>query len=196
MKSIAQDFQVLRSSLLFCVVAVCAGIFLIWLSINYEQQVSAMESAAQNQQALAQKNLSSAQQDALNMQSYLVEYAKLSHIIGDEQRLDWVEAAEKLRSQTLVVDFHYTVAPQQPYLAQFSVDRGNFNLYHSPMQLVFSLQHEMQLVHFFKALAAQPTGWFQLEDCTLQRVTNTPDSLLSAQCKGSWITLKAKPYTP
>lgn len=192
MKLIASDFQVLRTSLLLFVVAVCGGIALIWLSIGYEQQVSAMESVAQNKFVLAQQNLSSAQLDALNMQSYLVEYAKLTHIIGDEQRLDWVEAAEKLRSQALVVDFHYAIAPQQPYQVLFSADRGNFNVYHSAMQLELSLQHEMQLVHFFKALAEQSTGWFQLEGCTLHRVENTADSLLSAQCKGSWLTLKAK----
>ncbi|MDD4962783.1 MAG: hypothetical protein PHI11_02565 [Gallionella sp.] len=199
MKLTSQDFRVLRTSLLAGVMAVSVSVALIWLSLWYEQRVSTMEHVAQNQLALARQQLTSAQQDALNMQAYLVEYAQLTQrrIIGEEQRVDWLETAAALQQQAWVEDFHYSMDPQQLYPSPFSsVEIGHFALYRSPMQLELSLRHELQLVHFLKALTEQSSGWFQLTGCSLQRVSEAEDSLLNARCQGDWISLKVQQEVP
>lgn len=198
MKLTSQDFRVLRTSLLAGVMAVSVSFALIWLSLWYEQRVSTMEHVAQSQLTFARQQLTSAQQDALNMQAYLVEYAQLAQrcIIGDEQRVDWLETAAALHQQAWVEDFHYSMDPQQRYLSPFAVETGHFALYRSPMQLELSLRHELQLVRFFKAFTEQSTGWFQLTGCTLQRVSEAEDSLLNAHCQGDWITLKVRQEVP
>ncbi|MDD2776152.1 MAG: hypothetical protein PHU06_09360 [Gallionella sp.] len=198
MKLTSQDFRVMRASLLAGVMAVSVSVALIWLSLWYEQRVSTMEHVAQSQLALARQQLTSAQQDALNMQAYLVEYAQLTQgrIIGEEQRVDWLETAAALQQQAWVADFHYRMDPQQRYPSPFSVETGHFVLYRSPMKLELSLQHEQQLVHFLKALTEQSTGWFQLTGCTLQRISDAEDSLLSAHCQGDWITLNVPQEVP
>jgi hypothetical protein len=199
MKLTSQDFRVLRASLLTGVMAVSVSVALIWLSLWYEQRVSTMEHVAQSQLTLARQQLTSAQQDALNMQAYLVEYAQLTQhrIIGEEQRVDWLETAAALQQQAWVEDFHYSMDPQQLYPSPFSsVEIGHFALYRSPMQLELSLRHELQLVHFFKVLTEQSSGWFQLTGCTLQRVSDAEDSLLTAHCQGDWITLKVRQESP
>lgn len=198
MKLPQQDLRVLRMSLLTAMMAVCASVTLIWLSLWYEQRVSAQERIAQSQLTLARQQLSSAQQDALNMQAYLVEFAQLTQrrIMGEEQRVDWLETAATLHQQAWVEDFHYSIDPQQLYPSPFSVETGHFALYRSPIKLEISLRHEAQLVRFFKALTEQTTGWFQLTGCTLQRVSDAEDSLLKAHCQGDWITLKVKQEAP
>ncbi|MFY9260418.1 MAG: hypothetical protein WAO71_07925 [Gallionella sp.] len=198
MKLTRQDFRVLRTSLLLAVTAILASAALIWLSRWYEQRVSTMERVAQSQLTFARQQLTSAQQDALNMQAYLVEYAQLAQrrIIGDEQRVDWLETAAALHQQAWVEDFHYSMDPQQRYSSPFAVETGHFALYRSPMQLEFSLQHEAQLVRFFKAFSEQSTGWFQLTGCTLKRLADTDESLLNARCQGDWISLKVQQEVP
>lgn len=199
MKLTSPDFRVMRASLLAGVMAVLVSIALVWLSLWYEQRVSTMERVAQSQLTLARQQLTSAQQDALNMQAYLVEFAQLTQrsIIGEEQRVDWLETAAALQQQAWMEDFHYSMDPQQLYPSPFSsVESGHFALYRSPMKLEISLRHEAQLVRFFKALTEQTTGWFQLTGCTLQRVSDAEDSLLTAHCQGDWITLKVRQEVP
>lgn len=73
---------------------------------------------AQKQLTDAQTQLASAQNDQQNMAIYAMEYNGLTaqKVIGDEQRLDWMEGLERLRQQGHVQDFTYTISPQQAYV--------------------------------------------------------------------------------
>ena len=134
------------------------------------------------------------------MAIYAGEYGALleRNVIGDGQRLDWMEGLENLRSKKLVTDFHYSIAPQKPFAAQPPIEHGNFNIGYSEMKLQLDLLHEGQLIDFFAALHDGVKGWYQLESCTLERTARvvaeeetkpaTP-VYLKAECNGGWITL-------
>jgi hypothetical protein len=134
------------------------------------------------------------------MSIYAREYASLVDykIIGGEQRLDWMEGLTKLRQNQLVVDFKYTIAPQQIYSPKPTLDLGNFDLYLSGLNLQLDLQHEMQLIKFFGALRSNIRGWFIIDRCTLDRTTTSNSgevqslTQLKADCTGGWITMKKK----
>ena len=125
----------------------------------------------------ARNRLAMARQDRDNLSDYSKEYGTLeaNKIIGDDHRLDWMEGLEKLRSQNLVIDFRYNIAPQKIYAPQPALDSGNFDIHYSEMKLQFDLLHEGQLLNFFDALRSQINGRYQLEGCTLQRVTSGED---------------------
>jgi hypothetical protein len=70
------------------------------------------------------------------------------------------------------------------------------------MKLQFNLLHEVQLLNFFDALRKQINGRFQLEGCSMQRVTTEEESAaaagthIKAECNGGWITLKNRNAKP
>ncbi len=176
----------------------------IWLSSEYVDHSLMQRQLAQRQLVDARKQLSDAQNDLENMSIYSREYASLVDykIIGGEQRLDWIEGLAKLRQNQRVVDFKYTIAPQQSYVPNPVLDTGNFELRLSGLSLHVDLLHEMQLIKFFDSLRTNIKGWFIIDHCTLERAASNTGTAVSSQlngsaqlkaeCSGGWITMKKK----
>ncbi|MFA5826650.1 MAG: hypothetical protein WC825_11870 [Gallionellaceae bacterium] len=199
MKLSSSDLLPMRWSLL----SVCASVLLssamLYGSSRYEARVQQEHLSAQSLMNDARSRLAAARQDQQNMSVYSAEYGALEQrkIIGDEQRLDWLEGLDKLRSRNLVSDFRYTIAPQKNHVTTAASGNGDFDIHYSEMKLQFDLLHEAQLLDFFAALHNQISGRYQLEGCTLQRVAGPlPDSAqIKAECTGGWITLKNRDST-
>ncbi|MBI5438710.1 MAG: hypothetical protein HY936_07145 [Nitrosomonadales bacterium] len=194
MKFFKTDFPLIRRSVLMACASALSGITVLYGSSQYAEHAQESRHNAQRLLNEAQNRLAATRQDQENMLVYSGEYGALEEhkIIGDEQRLDWVEGFEKLRQQNLVTDFRYNIAPQKNYAAIPVANSGNFHVRYSEMKLHFDLLHEAQLLNFFDALRSQVKGRYQLESCTLQRGTadSNNSSRLKAECSGGWITLK------
>ncbi len=192
------DIPHIKWSLLTFTLSLIAGGSAIWMGDAYDSAALKGRQAAQKQVIEARNKLSAAQSDLANMSTYALEYASLQqhHIIGGERRLDWMEGLEKLRQQHYVMDFKYTIAPQQPYTPNPALDAGNFEINMSGLSLQLDLLHEMQLVKFLQALRSDMKGWFIIDHCALTRTgtaADTPQNIgaqLKADCAGGWITIK------
>ncbi len=199
MKITKTDIPILRWSILAISASIIASAAILYVSSTYIEISQKELLNARKARNDARVRLASAQEDRDNMSKYSSEYGELVRrkIIGDEQRLDWIEGMEKLRQMNLVWDFRYNIAPQKSYIPKSPISSGNFDIHYSEMGLHFDLLHEAQLANFFDALPRHIEGWYQLEGCTLKRNATTEDSevkpsgpQLSAECKGGWITLK------
>ena len=188
MKFSKSDFPLIRWSILAICVSSLASAILLYSSGEYAKKSLKERRNAQNMLSDARNRLAAANQDRENMDIYANEYGSLieSKVIGDDQRLDWMEGMERIRQKNLVAGFSYTIAPQKIYALQPPIDSGNFDIRYSEMKLQIDLLHEEQLPDFFSTLRSQIKGWYQLEGCALQR--STPQ--LKAECSGGWITLK------
>lgn len=200
MKLPKTDFPLIRKSALMACASLLFGIIVLYGSSQYAQYAQESRRNAQHLLDEAQNKLLVARQDTENRLVYSSEYGALEKhkIIGDEQRMDWVEGFEKLRQQNLVTDFRYNISPQKNHAAIPESESGNFSVRYSGMKLQFDLLHEAQLLAFFDALRGQIKGRYQLEGCVLQR--GNPDkngsSRLKAECGGGWITLKNRAAHP
>ena len=189
------DLPILKWSLGAFMLSIALSAGIISLSNSYLEHSLKDRQAAQQRLFDARAQLLAAQNDEENMSTYAFEYNSLlaQKVIGDEQRLDWMEGLEKLRQQGDVLDFKYTIAPQQSYTPRPALDAGNFQLSRSSMTLQIDLLHEEQLLHFFSNLNNQINGWFMLDGCSVSR-TGTANELapLKAECTGGWFTMKNK----
>ena len=195
MKFSKTDLAILKWSLGAFALSLALAGGLISLSGAYIAQSMKDRQAAQKQLTDARTQLLAAQSDQENMSSYAMEYNALlaQKVIGNEQRLDWIEGLEKLRQQGSVLDFKYTIAPQQSYAPKPPLDAGNFQLSRSSMTLQIDLLHEEQLLHLVEDMQKQMSGWFMLDGCTISR-TAAIDVIapLKAECTGGWFTMKSK----
>lgn len=199
MRLSGSDFPLLRRSILTVCASALIGATILYGSGEYAENARNDRHNAQNMLNNARGHLASALQDQNSTATYAGEYVTLVErkIIGDDQRLDWVEGLENIRRKNLVTGFRYSIAPQKAYTPQPPLDSGNFDIRYSEMKLQFDLLHEAQLPDFFAALRGGVSGWYQLEGCTLRRPTaatgegNTiATAYLVAECSGGWITLK------
>ncbi len=196
------DFPHIKWSLLAFLFALCVGGASIIVSKDFNVRSQRYQHAAAGQLSQARSQLAAAKQDIENMKAYTLEYGDLlkRNIIGNGQRLDWVEGMDNLRKQSLVLDFKYTIAPQRPYMLLPPLDSGKFQLNISDMNLQFELLHEEQLTAFFDALRTGIKGWFILDHCLLERSSAGPGNdnklrtpgaapRLKAECTGGVLTL-------
>ncbi len=168
---------------------------LLYFSERYQDSSLKDRQTAQQHLTEARTQLSAAQNDQENMSAYALEYNALvaQKVIGDEQRLDWMEGLEKLREQGNVLDLKYTIAPQQGYVPSPPQDAGNFQLSRSGMTLQLDLLHEEQLLRLLNTMHTKMNGWFMLDGCSLSRI-GAADELtpLKAECTGGWFTMKSR----
>ena len=185
------DFPYIKWSLLAVVLTLTIGGSAVFVSHNYAHNVRNARSVVQQQLNKARSKLNAARDDQENMATYTKEYSAIQRreIIGEEQRLNLIEELETLRKRNRVLDFKYAIAPQQPYKPAPALNSGNFDLRLSPMTLKFELLHEGQLINFFDSLRRDINGWFILERCALERVSEST-AQLKADCAGGWLTLK------
>ena len=199
------DLSHIKWSLLAFLLTLCAGSATIVASKNFMARSQHDQSNAKDQLVKARSQLTTALQDRENMKTYMLEYGNLleRNIIGNNQRLDWVEGMDKLRKQNLVLGFKYAITPQKIYVADPALDSGNFQLNASDMTLQLDLLHEGQLTAFFDAMRTDIDGWFILDHCSLERSPaaagdgmNLPAPstipLLKADCSGEWLTLNQR----
>ena len=202
MKLSRSDFTLMQWSLLAVFIAVLLSAAFLYGNGQYAAQTRQEWRAAQARLDDARRQLASAQEDRQNMATYAEKYVALTNsgIIGDGQRLDWMEGLEKLRQQQHVTSFRYNIAPQKTHASILPIDSANFDIQYSEMNLEFDLLHEGQLLNFFAALHHQVKGHFQLESCTLKRRAGNEASAgatgLTAECHGGWINLKNRNATP
>ncbi|HAF44124.1 MAG: hypothetical protein A2100_01325 [Sideroxydans sp. GWF2_59_14] len=187
------DLPFLKLSLGALALSLALAAGMITYSDSYLAKSQQARADAQKHLLDARAQLVAAQGDQENMSSYSQEYLSLQNqkVIGAEQRLDWMEGMEKLRQQGFVLDFKYTISPQQGYVPNPPVEAGNFQLSRSNMSMQIDLLHEEQLLQFITALHSQLQGWFMLDGCTLTRATAGVESTpLKAECSGGWFTMK------
>ena len=185
------DFPHIKWSLLVFLLTLILGGTAVFISqkMAYKAQTSLLN--ARQQLKDTRSRLNAARDDQANMSAYTKEYSTIQRldIIGDEQRLNLIEDLDTLHRRNRVIDFKYTIAPQQIYTPSPALDSGNFILKYSSMKLQIELLHEEQLINFFDSLRHDINGWFILDKCSLERVFAAP-AQLKADCEGGWFTMK------
>jgi len=185
------DLPYIKWSLLTFVLTLAIGGSLVLYSQKYASDAKKAMRAAQQQLTDARNKLSAAHEDQQNMSTYMKEFSAIQRreVIGEEQRLNLIENLEALRKRSRVLDFKYSISPQQPYKPLIPLDSGHYDLKLSAMTLKMELLHEGQLINFFDSLHRDMNGWFILEKCSLERSTGS-SAQLKADCAGGWLTLK------
>jgi len=190
----ASDIPEIKWSLGAFVVSLVVAAALVDFSDTFKNNARNELQTAQAKLTDARTQLATAQNDFENMATYKLEYEalELQKVIGNEQRLDWLEGLERLRKQNIVLDFKYAIAPQQSYTPNPPLDTGNFSLNLSPMTLQIELLHEEQLDQLLSAMMSQMEGWFLLDRCNLSTVAapTGETTSLKADCAGGWLTMK------
>ncbi|MDD5181301.1 MAG: hypothetical protein PHT15_08590 [Gallionellaceae bacterium] len=202
MKFSKSDFRHIKWSLLVFMLALGAGYLMIAASKNFIVQAQREQVDAKRRLDEARSRFATADEDHANRQTYALGYDSLlkRNVIGDDQRLDWIEGLDKIYKRDHVLglmDFTYVIAPQHPYTLAPPLDSGSFEPNRSGMTLQFDLLHEEQLITFFDTLRTDINGLFILDHCALERSASLPDAddngvgqQIKAQCTGGWLTLK------
>ncbi len=144
----------------------------------------------------ARAQLQKARDDNATIARYLSRYQNLQRIgfIGDEQRIDWLDALRFANQQGRLFGVTYQIGSQQPYAHAGEFDPGQLTLHQSEMKVTVRLLHEGDLMPFLRTLAEQRVGVFSTDQCSLERIYTGGSARnrfnVRADCDLAWITLR------
>jgi hypothetical protein len=198
MKFSTKDLPRIRGLLIISVLTLVLGAIIAYVSNGVLIEAQQSKITADREWSEAHRKLERTKSEKEDLQGYYHQYQNLveQNVIGQERRLDWIEAIEKIRNKLNIFSVKYKLEPQETLNFETVTTSNSFDLHRSNMTLDFSLLHEGQLLNFLDTLSKEAKGMYLLESCTLTRndfvrqLRFIPN--LQAKCTLGWITLNEK----
>ena len=118
---------------------------------------------------------------------------KAYHILGEERRLEWADAINRIRIQRELLDVRYRVE-RQKLIKSAPGKPANVEFFASSMHVDLQLLHEEDLLRFLGDLRASGNAYYSVKRCSMTRTgqaiggaTMTPR--LSASCDIDLVTI-------
>jgi hypothetical protein len=190
------EFGLIRTAALTAVAAVTIGMTCVlatgWRHQDADealQRVQRVRDAAYSRYA----HVDNEKRDIRDFQQRFIELRERG-LIGEERRLEWVDAIRQTQERRQLLPLSYEIDPQQPVRLESALDLGEYQLQGSRMRLHMELLHEMDLFNFFADLRER--SFFAVQDCSIKRlgaVAGAAGALegptLGADCTLNWITM-------
>lgn len=115
------------------------------------------------------------------------------HILGPEQRMQWIQALQRIKTEQRLLALHYDFAAQQP-LGLAAPDRP-FRFVTSPTRLELVAAHDGDLVGVLEALGSQIPGYVRPRRCLFEKTEplQAAPAPLRLTCEMDWITIQPRP---
>lgn len=185
-----QDFQRLRRELVALSALIVFAVTFFFGSDYLQSHLQQKLLAAQAAEEEATNQFALVQQELADLRHYLPIYqaAIENHIIGDEQRLDWIEALESIQSSLHLPGLKYDFESRRPLPASSGMILTQHKLLTSPMQLDLFTLHEEQLLNALEAIQNKIVGLPILRNCQMTPI-GTGNARTATTCQFDWITL-------
>lgn len=194
MKLGAQDFPKLQWSLLATMLMLLVGATTVYFSFDAMQAATRDRAAAQAKWNEFDGKLKQVrnEENEIKQKSTVFNALQARGMIGEEQRLEWVELLKDIRDKHRLIDLQYEIVPQRRLEAGSS---GGFAFYSSTMKLQLKLLHEEDLTRLLDDLRNRARALIQVKRCDVSRLPsgaggNSPAAQLQADCQIDWITLR------
>jgi hypothetical protein len=194
-------FGQIRTAALAAAAAVIIGLTLVAATSISRQEADEGLQRAQRLRDAAHSRYAHVDNEKRDIRNFQQRYVELSQrgLIGEERRLEWVDAIRQVQDELQLPPLSYEIDPQQPVRLEAALDLGDYQLRGSRMRLHMELLHEMDLFDFLAGLHAR--GFFAAQDCTLKRLATANGTqpvdgasaplanTLGADCTLNWITM-------
>lgn len=164
------ELKKLAAPALACALFLAAGAALIW----YAQQVLRKENldlvAARAERTQAAERLSRISDEEREVKDKIAVYRRLKDlkVVGEERRLEWIDAVARIRATRELLDLRYVVEPQR-LLTSVKGKPANVDFYASTMKVELALLHEGDLLGFLDDLRATGNAYYSIQRCVIQR---------------------------
>lgn len=190
----AEELKALRGPLILLAVVLALGAGAIYYTHQLGMQARATLAKQQSLLRDAQARMRRSGDEEAIITQYVDKYRLLqqSGFIGNEQRIEWLNALRAANERTDLFGVNYGIDAQQPYAYAAELNPGQISLRQSVMKLEFRLLHELDLLRFFDALRTENKGLFQLDQCSLRRTEITAairyQPNIAVNCQLTWVT--------
>ncbi len=194
MKLASGDLRKLQSSILAAVLmfAAAGALLLVSHQRTSSAQLARLAAIAEREAADGKLKRVREEEDEVKQKSVVFNRLQERGMIGEEQRLEWVELLKDIRDQRRLIDLQYEIAPQRLLDGKPS---GDFVFSASAMKVQLKLLHEEDLTRLLSDLGRQAKALILVKGCSVERLPASPDERgsaganLRADCEIDWLTL-------
>ena len=194
MKIGVNDLSKLRFSLLAALLMSAAGAAAVYASLTLNQAAIVEKSAARTERNEFDGKLKRVrnEESEIKLKSAIFNTLQTQGIIGDEQRLEWVELLKSIRDKRRLFDLQYEIEPQRPLDAGA---RSGLAFFASAMKIQLKLLHEEDLTRFIDDLRRNAPALILVNNCNVSRLPQQQSAAsdvqahLLAECRIDWITI-------
>jgi hypothetical protein len=170
------------------------GLALVWTTRQALVRDNRALGAAQAERRQAAERLARVAQEERDVHDHVRLYVRLKdlRILGEEQRLEWVEALERIRAARELGELRYQVERRR--VLKTLPGKPALDLHSSNMKLELSVLHEGDLIGFLQDLRASGNAYYSVRQCSIARIANAEQAAplaprLRAVCQVELITL-------
>jgi len=126
--------------------------------------------AAQAERRQASERLARIAEEEREVKEKIDLYRRLKqfNILGEEQRLEWADAINRIRRERELLDLRYQVERQRLLLSAPGKP-ANVDFYASTMKVDLALLHEEDLMRFLADLRQSGNAFYSVKKCALTR---------------------------
>jgi hypothetical protein len=153
----------------------------------------------QGERAGVQGKLARATEEEREIRDKVAAYNRLVErgVIGDERRLDWVDAIAAIKASRKLFEVKYAIEPQRPLDLAGVKGAGAVEFLASRMRLEMPLLHEGDLFTFLDDLERNLSAYVLVRSCAIQRTDKTgaergAGPQLKADCSIDLVTVRDK----
>ena len=150
--------------------------------------------AAQSELRRTEQRLARSAQEAHEARDHVELYERLKElrILGEERRLEWVEALARIRIARELAELRYQVDRQK--VLKTLPGKPSLELRSSALKVELALLHEGDLLGFLSDLRASGNAYYSVRQCSIARIADalqaaTTAPRLRATCQIDLITL-------
>ena len=200
MKLDAKDFKRLQWAIAFLVLMGAVGGGSVWTARQMQKSSDKALKEATAARADIQTKLARARDEQAELRDKIDRYKALQDrgYIGPEQRLDWIEAIDRIKVARRIFSLDYEFTPQRPVESAIlpgGPSAGGLQFMSSQMRLQAQLLHEAELISLIEDIRNAVRALIQIRSCTIQRIPSSAtersnSAQIKAECTLEWITLK------
>ena len=191
----AREIRLLAAPLVALVLMLVAGAWLVFW-VNDESAAEARNLAqVRAERSRVKERLLRIAEEEREVREKLKVYQQLKAlgILGEEQRLEWADAMNRIRTDLELPDLRYRVERQRP-LVSVPGKPGAVDFYASTMRVDLALLHEGDLFSFLWALRASGKAYYAVRRCVITRtgqsaIVASLAARLRADCEIDLITI-------
>jgi hypothetical protein len=189
------DFRRLAAPLALALALVAGGAALLWSAGAALATAQRELAAAQAERRQASERLARIAEEEREVKEKIDLYRRLKqfNILGEEQRLEWADAINRIRRERELLDLRYQVERQR-LLVSAPGKPANVDFYVSTMKVDIALLHEEDLLRFLADLRESGNAFYSVKKCALTRTGSAPSGAtisprLRGECEIDLITI-------
>ena len=199
----AIDWRALRGSIVLFALALAIGAAAAGGAMRFHDAASRSHDTQKHRLETIRARYRTIDEQRRLVESRLPEFRALeaAGIIGEEQRLTWIEALQEVAARVGLPSLRYRIEPRTSYEAGLDLGPGAYRPFSSVVRVEAGLLHEGDFERLMHGLAIRSAGLYRVERCELRRagpsfVMRAGAVNLAAECDLRWVTFARSGVQP